>query len=219
MVDGARHASYAVRRSTPLNPPRCHPRTFPGTFHGLAVSAPSRITPDPAPVTATRGRILPALVCALMLCLAVPSAAQQSRDAAGDSAAAMVRRQLGIRYVFGGTSPERGFDCSGLLQYTMRALGVQLPRTAAEQARAGREIPRDTSQLRPGDLLYFGRGGRVTHVGMYVGGGRFVHASTGRRRITESRLDRPASSLVRAWYGVRRLLADSTAAVAANPAN
>jgi cell wall-associated NlpC family hydrolase len=170
-------------------------------------------------VTVTRGRILPALVCALALCFAAPAVAQQSRDAVGDSAAAMVRRQLGIRYVFGGTSPERGFDCSGLLQYTMRALGVQLPRTAAEQARAGREIPRDTSQLRPGDLLYFGRGGRVTHVGMYVGGGRFVHASTGSHRITESRLDRPASSLVRAWYGVRRLFADSAATVAANPTN
>jgi len=116
----------------------------------------------------------------------------------------------------GGTSPERGFDCSGLLQYTMRALGIQLPRTAAEQARAGQAIPRDTSQLRPGDLLYFGRGGRVTHVGMYVGGGRFIHASTGSRRITESRLDRRESSLVRAWYGVRRFFSDSSTTVAAS---
>ena len=51
---------------------------------------------------------------------------------------------------------------------------------------------------------------------MYVGGGRFIHASSGSRRITESRLDRPQSSLVRAWYGVRRLFSDSTATVAAN---
>ena len=159
-------------------------------------------------------RIAPAIGLALFLSL--PLVAQEARPAPGDSAVAIARRQLGIRYVFGGTSPERGFDCSGLLQYTMRALGLQIPRTAAEQARAGREIPRDTSQLRPGDLLYFGQRGRVTHVGMYVGGGRFIHASSGSRRITESRLDRPQSSLVRAWYGVRRLFSDSTATVAAN---
>ena len=166
-------------------------------------------------MSAFRGRALPVLAIGLALFVATASSAQQTqRTPAADSAVALVRRQLGIRYVLGGTSPERGFDCSGLLQYTMRALGVNLPRTAAEQARAGRAIPRDTSQLRPGDILYFGRAGRVTHVGMYVGGGRFVHASTGRHRITESQLDRPTSSLVRAWYGVRRFLADRTTAVA-----
>jgi cell wall-associated NlpC family hydrolase len=167
-------------------------------------------------VTAFRGRALPLLAIGFALFFAAAGAAQQTR-AAGDSAVAVARRQIGVRYRWGGTSPD-GFDCSGLLQYTMRALGVQLPRTAAEQARAGREIPRDTSQLRPGDLLTFGRGGRVTHVGMYVGGGRFIHASTGSRRITESRLDRRESSLVRAWYGVRRLLTDSSASSVASTA-
>lgn len=162
-------------------------------------------------------RLAPALGLALFLAISADAQQSDARPAPGDSAVALARRQLGIRYVFGGTTPERGFDCSGLLQYTMRALGVQLPRTAAEQARAGRAIPRDTSQLRPGDLLTFGRSGRVTHVGMYVGGGRFIHASTGSRRITESRLDRPQSSLVRAWYGVRRLFSDSTATVASTP--
>jgi cell wall-associated NlpC family hydrolase len=219
MVDVSTAAAYPVRRSAPkTHPLRRQPRSFPGTPPGPAVPAPIRITRKRSHVTVSRGRILPALVCGLTLLLATRAPAQQERartPVAGDSAAALVRRQLGIRYVFGGTTPERGFDCSGLLQYTMRALGVQLPRTAAEQARAGREIPRDTSQLRPGDLLTFGRGGRVTHVGMYVGGGRFVHASTGSHRITESRLDRPSSSLVRAWYGVRRLFTDSTTTVAA----
>jgi cell wall-associated NlpC family hydrolase len=136
-------------------------------------------------------------------------------EARQDSIVHLARQHLGRRYVFGGTSPTRGFDCSGFTQYLARAFNVNLPRTAAQQARAGREIPRDRSLLRPGDLLTFGRGGRVTHVGIYVGNGRYVHASSGAGRIVESDLDRPASSLVRAWMGVRRLLdGDSTPPIA-----
>jgi cell wall-associated NlpC family hydrolase len=127
-------------------------------------------------------------------------------EARQDSVVSFARQQVGRRYVFGGTSPARGFDCSGFTQYLARAFGVSLPRTAAEQARAGQEIPRERSLLRPGDILTFGRGGRVTHVGVYVGEGRYVHASSGAGRIVESDLDRPTSSLVRAWMGVRRYL-------------
>ena len=139
-----------------------------------------------------------------------PSARVEARR---DSVVQLARAQLGRGYIFGGTTPA-GFDCSGFLKYLMRAVGQELPRTAAEQARAGREVPRDPSQLRPGDLLTFGRGGRVTHVGVYVGNGRFIHASTGSQRIVEANLDRPASHLVRAWYGVRRFLADDDTATA-----
>jgi hypothetical protein len=137
-------------------------------------------------------------------------------EARRDSVVELARQQLGRRYVFGGTSPSRGFDCSGFTQYLARAFGVTLPRTAAQQAAAGQEIPRDPSLLRPGDLLTFGRGNRVTHIGVYVGNGRYVHASSGRGEITESSLDRPQSSLVRAWLGVRRVFgADSAAGLAA----
>jgi cell wall-associated NlpC family hydrolase len=183
-----------------------------------------------------RGNALRALVCGALFALPATLAAQddaavrvweaprpavaqraggQRTDARRDSLVQLARAQLGRRYIFGGTTPA-GFDCSGFLKYLMRAAGYELPRTAAEQARAGREVPRDPSQLRPGDLLTFGRGGRVTHVGMYIGNGRFIHASTGSHRIVEAQLDRPASSLVRAWYGVRRFLADDdTVTVAA----
>lgn len=137
--------------------------------------------------------------------------------AAEDAVVTLARQQLGRRYRWGGTSP-RGFDCSGFTQYLGRALGLDMPRTAAQQARAGREVPRDRSLLRPGDILTFGRGGRVTHVGVYVGEGRFVHASSSAGRIVESELDRPTSHLVRAWMGVRRYLDDdSTSTVAARP--
>lgn len=141
-------------------------------------------------------------------------------EARRDSVVAFARQQIGRRYVFGGTSPTRGFDCSGFTQYLARAFGVSLPRTAAQQARVGVEIPRDPSLLRPGDLLTFGRGNRITHIGVYVGNGRYVHASSGRGQITESNLDRPQSSLVRAWMGVRRVFgaeSDSASLVAQRP--
>ncbi|HET7461693.1 MAG TPA: C40 family peptidase [Longimicrobium sp.] len=141
---------------------------------------------------------------------AVNTAPSQARR---DSAVTLARRLLGRRYRFGGTTPD-GFDCSGFTKYLMRALGYELPRTAAQQAQVGREVPRDPRLLRPGDLLTFGRGGRVTHIGMYIGNGRFVHASTGAGRIVEADLDRTPSHLVRAWYGVRRLLADDDSATA-----
>jgi cell wall-associated NlpC family hydrolase len=142
-----------------------------------------------------------------------------SIEARRDSVVVLARQQIGRRYVFGGTSPS-GFDCSGFTQYLGRAFGLNLPRTAAQQARVGEEIPRDVSRLRPGDLLTFGRGGRVTHIGVYVGNGRYVHASSGRGQITESSLDRPQSSLVRAWMGVRRVFgaeADSASVLAQRP--
>ncbi len=130
-----------------------------------------------------------------------------------DSLLAATRAQVGRRYVFGGTTPERGFDCSGLVRYVMAALKVTLPRTAAQQAVVGTEVPKDTSRLRPGDLLTFGRGKRITHIGIYVGEGRFVHASTTAGRVIESSLSRTRSPLVRSWKGARRVvaLADSAA--------
>jgi cell wall-associated NlpC family hydrolase len=166
---------------------------------------------------AFRNHGLRALVCAAMLALPAGLAAQQApahpqrTQARRDSVVQLARAQLGRRYIFGGTTPA-GFDCSGFLKYLMRAMGYELPRTAAEQAHAGREIPRDPSLLRPGDILTFGHGGRVTHVGVYIGNGRFIHASTGSMRIVEAQLDRPQSALVRAWYGVRRLLSDEDSA-------
>lgn len=173
----------------------------------------------------SRGLALRALMLAVLTVPAMAAAQEGPRrapsagprfsiEARRDSVVSMARQQLGRRYVFGGTSP-RGFDCSGFTQYLMRAFDVNLPRTAAAQAQVGREVPRDRSMLRPGDILTFGRGGRVTHVGVYVGNGRYVHASSGQGQIVESSLDRPQNSLVRAWMGVRRFMAgDSGESVA-----
>ena len=134
-----------------------------------------------------------------------------------DSLVARARAQLGRRYVLGGESPERGFDCSGLVRYVLAALHLPLPRTAAQQARAGEMVPKDTARLRPGDLLTFGRGTRVTHIGIYVGGGRFVHASTVAGRVIESDLIRPPARRIKPWRGVRRLVLRGDSAAAAPP--
>ncbi|ENY1244952.1 TPA: peptidoglycan endopeptidase [Neisseria gonorrhoeae] len=84
---------------------------------------------------------------------------------------------LGIAYRYGGTSVSTGFDCSGFMQHIFkRAMGINLPRTSAEQARMG--TPVDRSELQPGDMVFFRTlgGSRISHVGLYIGNNRFIHA-------------------------------------------
>lgn len=93
---------------------------------------------------------------------------------------------LGTRYVWGGTS-RGGFDCSGFVGYVMRNAGVKLPRTSIEQSRVGSYVSRD--ELRAGDLVFFNtRGGRISHVGIFIGNGNFIHASSGSGRVIVSAL-------------------------------
>ena len=89
-------------------------------------------------------------------------------------------RYLGVPYVWGGSDPEIGFDCSGLTQYVYRQVGVDLPRTSRSQSRAGLHVAADAlDQLVLGDLVFFGYDAdpdRVHHVGIYVGDGNYLHA-------------------------------------------
>lgn len=98
----------------------------------------------------------------------------------GDKVQSVLKRAmalLGTPYRWGGEDTE-GFDCSGLVGYVFRtALGIELPRVSREMAReANAELIKDRDALAPGDLVFFGRKGRVDHVGLYVGEGRFLHA-------------------------------------------
>ena len=124
-----------------------------------------------------------------------------------DSLVALTRAQLGVRYRFGGASPERGFDCSGLIKYIMARFEMPLPRTARAQASVGVVVDRDTSQLLPGDLLLFSarEQGPVSHIGIYVGNGRFIHASSVAKRVIETPLARPPAPRIKLWRGVRRI--------------
>lgn len=107
--------------------------------------------------------------------------AVQPQDPA--AANAVLMRAIGLvgtPYLYGGNTPESGFDCSGLVAYVYRdMLDLRLPRTSRELAQV--QGPRiEPRKLAPADLVFFGSGGSVSHVGIYVGEGRFVHApSTG----------------------------------------
>lgn len=130
---------------------------------------------------------------------------QRFRITLRDSIVREALMQVGTPYVFGGMTPQDGFDCSGLVRYVFTRFRLEPPRTAARQARIGAAVHR--GQLRPGDLLTFGIGDSVTHIGIYVGHGKFVHASSVAGRVVVSRVDRPPSELIRPMKGARRLLA------------
>ena len=91
----------------------------------------------------------------------------------GGSIVANARKYLGVRYVYGGTTP-KGFDCSGLVQYVCKAVGISVNRTAASQFSNGRAV--NKSDLQPGDLVFFAKSKRISHVGIYIGGGQMIHA-------------------------------------------
>ena len=99
---------------------------------------------------------------------------------------------VGTRYRYGGSTPEHGFDCSGLVQWIFARQGVELPRTARAMSAAGIRVPARRTVLAPGDLLFFAEGGgRVSHVAIYVGDGRIVHASSGLGAVRYDDLDSP----------------------------
>jgi cell wall-associated NlpC family hydrolase len=149
------------------------------------------------------GKPLPLAVAVLLLaaaslaaCTAPPvrpsggpaggSVAVPTPDGAGPKIAQLASGFLGTKYRYGGASPD-GFDCSGLVWYVHRELGLAVPRTAADQRAAAQPVSRD--DLRPGDLLFFYT--PQDHVGIYVGDGSFVHAPATGRTVERARLDSP----------------------------
>ena len=115
----------------------------------------------------------------------------------GARAAAVALEQVGVPYRYGGTTTS-GFDCSGLVQFSYRNAGKNVPRTTGQLWTSSTSVDRDDIQA--GDLLFFSFEGKMSHVGMYVGKQQFVHAPSSGRTVTVANLTSPfyASALVRA---------------------
>ncbi len=166
------------------------------------------------------------ILCALTLLAAVPSVAAQEapppqrslaqaagatvKDAAvsaWDTARALTSSALeliGVRYKWGGAQPETGLDCSGLVQYVFQQVtGVTLPRTAKEMSKLGDRVA--MGELKPGDLVFFNtRRFAYSHVGIYLGDNRFIHAPRRGREVEVATIDR--SYWQQRFNGARRLV-------------
>jgi len=90
----------------------------------------------------------------------------------------VAEQYIGVPYRYGGTSPRTGFDCSGFVQYVYASQGVDLPRTSRQMAGSGVAIEPSTRSMAVGDLMLFSQGGRISHVAIYAGNGRFIHSSS-----------------------------------------
>lgn len=116
----------------------------------------------------------------------------ESADESGprqERAMQVARSAIGTPYVPGGRNPG-GFDCSGLVQWAYKSVGIKLPRTAREQAVVGKRITR-VEDMRAGDIVAFHHPRRGYHTGIYVGDGKFVHSPRRRTRVRINSLDDP----------------------------
>ncbi|SHE27234.1 C40 family peptidase [Thermomonas hydrothermalis] len=141
------------------------------------------------PASAPEAAVLPALPKTAPI--ATPDTAPSVPAAtAGGTIKTVLQRAftlLGTPYRYGGSSPERGFDCSGLVSYVFRTIGIDLPRMSRAMAQEGTRIV-GREALSEGDLVFFGRRGHVDHVGIYIGNGQFLHAPRTGRDVTVSSL-------------------------------
>lgn len=117
----------------------------------------------------------------------VPASARRNmRRTQGEYAAAAALKQVGVPYRYGG-STSRGFDCSGLISYAYAIAGKAMPRTTSALWRDLQPV--GVHQLRVGDVLFFDIEGKMSHVGLYIGDNRFVHAPSSGKSVTVARLD------------------------------
>jgi cell wall-associated NlpC family hydrolase len=101
----------------------------------------------------------------------------------------LAKRYLGVRYRWGGTTP-RAFDCSGFMQYVFARMGVALPRTTFDMYATGASVP--TAEVRAGDLVFFQTvSAGPSHAGIYLGDGRFIHASSGYGGVVITPMSQP----------------------------
>ena len=130
-----------------------------------------------------------------------PAAPAAAGGASEQAVVAEARQDLGIPYVWGGTDPQKGLDCSGLVQLVYKNLGIDLPRVSYQQATQGQKVA-SLDQARPGDLLAFGSP-RVNHIAIYIGDGKMIHAPRPGEKVE-------VSDVYATPVAIRRILPDST---------
>ena len=132
--------------------------------------------------------VAPLLALLLSACSSAPVARVDPSPAPSAQAASFAMKMVGKPYRYGGAAPSHGFDCSGLVQFSYRQAGLSVPRSTEQQLRVSRSVSR--SSLRKGDLVFFDQDGKKkSHVGIYLGDGRFVHAPSSGKQVRVDRLD------------------------------
>ncbi len=127
-----------------------------------------------------------------------------SNSSAGSNVVSYAKKYVGYKYVSGGTTPSRGFDCSGFTYYVYNSCGYSLSRSCKVQAKSGSAVSR--KNLSAGDLVFFNNGsnGSIGHVGIYIGGGRFIHAENSRTGVRTDTLN--SGYYNKYYYSARRII-------------
>jgi len=144
--------------------------------------------------------------CAGTPAMPVPATSEPTRTTSDlrGAIAKLALSMVGVTYRYGGADPQQGFDCSGLVFYTYTSNGHAVPRTSRDQFNAARKIP--LAQAAEGDLVFFRDQEKLSHVGIYLGDRRFVHAPSSGRIVSVANID--ASYYQRHLVAVGRLLPD-----------
>jgi cell wall-associated NlpC family hydrolase len=219
--------AFLARRRAKYPPAKSEPATVqPSAWPGMGSG--NEFAPLGGPIVVASAHLVPGAQVQLVSAKAKKQAAAKphhtqlaSRGATAPAAqyrggsprdrAAQARKNLanqalsyrGMPYIRGAASPSRGFDCSGLVYFLLRQRGYNPPRTAAGYAHFGTSVAK--KDLKPGDLLLFANTYKhgISHIGVYLGNGKFVHAATAREGVRVDSLSKPYYS--HKYYGARRV--------------
>lgn len=131
-------------------------------------------------------------------------AVEKSNNLKGEELVEFAKKYIGYNYAYGGTTPSKGFDCSGFVYYIYNSCGYSLSRTCQSQANEGTEVSKQN--LIKGDLIFFNNGtnGEIGHVGIYIGNGQIVHAANSRRGIVTDTIN--SGYYNNYYYTARRII-------------
>ncbi|AXX29735.1 transglycosylase SLT domain-containing protein [Actinosynnema pretiosum subsp. pretiosum] len=152
------------------------------------------LVPKAAEPAATSGTEFASALTSALSGTTATSGASTSGGVSGGQVVENAKQYLGVPYVWGGTDPAKGLDCSGLVQLVYKNLGITLPRVAEDQAQQGAAVP-SLDQAKPGDLVTFGN--PAYHIGIYTGDGKMIHAPEPGAQVREQKIWETPTSIRR----------------------